>query len=158
MPTCDMCGKEAELAKARIEGTLLEVCGECARFGEIIEAPRIRSKNIPASRPVSMPRRKEVIQMLIPDYAQKIKAAREKKGMTQEEFAKWLNEKVSIMQKAESGQFKPSIEMARKLERMLGIALVEQYGEGGEIPLSSVGKKDEGFTLGDFIKDKRKNK
>jgi putative transcription factor len=151
-----MCGKEANLVKARIEGTVLELCEQCAKFGEIISKPEIRSKEIPAPRPVFVPKRKEIVQMITSDYAQKVRNAREKLGLTQEEFAKKLNEKWSIMQKIESGQFKPSIDLARKLERVLGIELIEQYEEGGEIPLPTPTKKGGEFTLGDFVKDKRK--
>ena len=93
---------------------------------------------------VFFPKRRELIQMVVSDYAQKIRKAREKMGLTQEEFAKKLAEKWSIMQKIESGQFKPSIEMARKLERILNIELIEQYSEGGEIPLPAEEKKEGG--------------
>lgn len=152
-----MCGREAQLVKARIEGTELEVCQECTKFGEVIEKPDIKTKTIPIGRPSRpIPKRKEIIQVILPDYAQKIRQAREKMGLKQEEFAKKLNEKASIMQKIESGQFKPSIDMARKLERRLGIRLVDQYDEGGEIPIASPKRKEEGFTMADFIKDKRK--
>ncbi|MFH1064271.1 MAG: multiprotein-bridging factor 1 family protein, partial [Candidatus Woesearchaeota archaeon] len=112
---------------------------------------------IPHSRPVQQPRRREVLQLVVDDYADKIRTVREKLGLTQEEFSKRLNERASAMQKIESGQFKPSIETARKLERLLRIQLVEQYDEKGDIPVSSGhAVKSEGFTMGDFIKDKRK--
>jgi len=151
-----MCGKEGFLQKTKIEGTVLEVCEGCARFGEKVEMPQFRSKNLPAARqPTALPKRKEILQMIVTDYAQKIRQAREKLGLKQEEFAKRLNEKESIMQKIESGQFKPSIEMARKLERKLNIELIENY-EGGEVPFQTEKSKTEGFTMGDFIKDKRK--
>jgi len=36
MPACEMCGKDSSLVKARIEGAELEVCNDCARYGQII--------------------------------------------------------------------------------------------------------------------------
>ena len=159
MSTCDMCGKEGRLVKAKVESTVLDLCEQCVRFGEVITRPDIISKNIPSPmQPRQRPKRKEVLLMVVPDYAEKIGQARKKMGLKQEEFAKRLNEKCSIMQKIESGQFKPSIDTARKFERQLKVPLVEQYDEKGEIPLGNAGqkKKDDGFMLGDFIKDKRK--
>jgi putative transcription factor len=159
MPACDMCGSPQErLLKTKIEGTELDVCGNCARFGEVIEKPRIRVKDFGGKRPAAapMPRRKEVLQVLKPDYGPKVGKAREKLGLTQEEFARKLNEKWSIMQKIESGQFKPSIDMARKLERILKIDIIDTHDEAGEVPMAAPKKKDEGFTMGDFIKKKRK--
>ena len=72
-------------------------------------------------------------------------------------FAKKLNERHSIMQKIESGQFKPSIDMAHKLEKILKIEIVEEIGEGGEVPLAKKNKSEEGgFTMSDFIKVRKK--
>ena len=160
MPACDMCGQEARLLKAKIEGTLLDVCPQCAKFGEIISRPQpsfSKKVNTPKQTP-QIPKRKEIIQVIVEDYGHKIRNARERKGLTQEQFAGQLNEKESIIQKMESGQFKPSIKLARKLERMLHIQLVEEYSESGEIPIPTGKPKTDGFTLGDFVKDKRKNK
>ncbi|MBW2964859.1 TIGR00270 family protein, partial [Candidatus Woesearchaeota archaeon] len=88
MPTCDMCGSQTEQTfKTKIEGSVLDLCKGCSRFGEVIQTPRFSSKNIPQSRPVERPKRKEVLQLIVPDYAEKIRTAREKLGLTQEEFA-----------------------------------------------------------------------
>jgi putative transcription factor len=157
MGTCEMCGNETTLVKARIEGAVLDVCEECARFGEIIARPRkVDLTPLPKQQQLpQVPKRKEIIEQIMPDYAEKIKKAREKLGLTQEEFSKKLNERWSVMQKMESGEMKPSIEQARKLEKALKIELVEQFGEEGEIPLGEAGRKEAGFTLGDFIKKKK---
>ncbi len=157
MPACDMCGCQTEYpVKTKIESTILDVCKGCARFGEVVRRPApIRTKNIPQGRSTHnfTPRRPELLQLIVPDYANQVKRARAKMGLTQEEFAKKLNEKCSIMQKLESGQFKPSINMARKLEKLLKVSLVEDHDEKGEVPVASPKQsKGAGFTLGDFIK------
>ena len=36
MPNCDMCGRENNLNQAIVEGSLLNVCDNCARFGKVI--------------------------------------------------------------------------------------------------------------------------
>lgn len=157
MPTCDMCGKESDLLKVKIEGTVLEVCERCGRFGEVMESPVRPVERPVVPKPTYVPiRRREIIQMVTEDYARKIKQARERTGLTQEQFAGRLNEKESVIQKMESGQFTPSINLARKLERMLRIRLIEEYSEGGDVPIATEKTKDESFTLGDFVKDKRK--
>lgn len=157
MASCEMCGKSGRLAKVKIEGATLDVCEYCASFGEVIKAPQFtQDPRLERKQPI-VPQRKEKLQIIVADYGEKIKNARERTGLTQEEFSKKLNEKTSVMHKIESGQMRPSIELARKLESALRIQLVEEYDDRGEIPLASnQQKKDDGFTLGDFIKTRKK--
>jgi putative transcription factor len=151
-----MCGKDGSLVKARIEGAELDVCDDCSRFGKVISRPKpILTKKIPERHAaIPLPKRKELLETIVPDYASKIKNAREKLGLTQEEFSKKLSERESIMQKIESGHFTPSIEQARKLEKALNIHLIENF-EDGEVPIAGQTKKGDGFTLGDFIKTRK---
>lgn len=160
MATCEMCGAPSEnLTKVKIEGTTLEVCPNCSGFGQKVQEapmPRYVEGYDPRRREFRpRPVRKEVMMIIVDDFGPKIKNAREQLGLKQEEFAKRLNEKESIMQKIESGAFAPSIEQARKFEKALKIKLVEEYSEGGEVPMSTK-TSSEGFTMADFIKDKRK--
>jgi len=71
--------------------------------------------------------------------------------LKQEEFAKKLNEKESLIQKIESGHFEPSIGLAKKIGRFLKIKLVEEYEEVHE---KQVRSKTGSFTIGDIIKIK----
>lgn len=36
MPTCELCGKDSELTKAKVSGAELRVCSECAELGTTI--------------------------------------------------------------------------------------------------------------------------
>ena len=86
--------------------------------------------------------------------------------MTQEQFANLLKERVSVIQKWESGQLKPRIEIAKKLERSLNLTLIRKLGSENNSENSSDTKEDQndsfisknikkgadGFTLGDFVK------
>ena len=157
MASCEMCGREGRLAKVKVEGATLDVCEYCSSFGEVIKVPQFsQDPRFERKQPI-VQQRKEQLQIITADYGEKIKNARERAGLTQEEFSKKLNEKTSMMHKIESGQMRPSIELARKLENLLRIALVEEYDDNGEIPLASKQqKKDDGFTLGDFIKTRKK--
>jgi putative transcription factor len=73
--------------------------------------------------------------------------------MNQEDFAKKIAEKVSVVHKLEIGEIKPSLALARKLERLLGIKLIEFYEEESK---GNAKVSTEGFTIGDIVKIKKK--
>jgi putative transcription factor len=151
MGTCDMCGAESYLLKARIEGTELNVCKNCSKYGKVLERPRTTRKP-KFKRPEPKPE-PAVMQLVVEDYSNLIKKAREKMDLKQEELAKKLNEKESLIHHMESGEFKPSIALAKKLERFFHIKLIEKYEEKSEF---SARRKAEDVTIGDFIKIKKK--
>ena len=153
MPSCDVCGAEGRLVKALIEGTELNVCQNCAKFGKILKAPVMFVKKGAVIKHEQKP---EPLEIIVPDYSTLIRKKREEMGLTQEDFAKKIAEKESIMQKIEAGQMEPSINIAKKLERFLNIKLVEQYDEKG-VALSAKGKTAE-FTIGDAIKLKQRKR
>jgi len=85
------------------------------------------------------------------DYDARIRQAREDRGLSQEDLAKKLNEKASLIRKLERGDVLPSDDVQRKLERELDIALTEGVDEDdGE--WSSGGSTT--TTLGDVVKRK----
>ncbi|MBD3164463.1 TIGR00270 family protein [Candidatus Woesearchaeota archaeon] len=151
-----MCGSENRLYKSEIEGTVLNVCKHCAKYGKIIgnvhdkkwvekfqKKREIKSKLLLSKEQIS--------QAIVEDFAGRIKKKREALGMRQEDFAKKINEKVSLIHKIETGSFEPNINLARKIERFLKIRLIEQVApETSEIKKTKSGS----FTLGDFIKIK----
>ena len=76
-------------------------------------------------------------------------------GLKQEDLAKEIAEKESVIHWLETGRHEPSLELARKLEKFLGIRLIDEAEEGtggGIISAESKGK----YTLGDFIKIKKR--
>lgn len=151
---CEMCGSETRLYKTLIEGTELNVCRECAKFGKIIAPIRIEVKEKKKTGTTAIPKgpEKETIQIIIQNYGETIKKARESLGLKQEDFAKKINEKESLIHKIETGNFEPNIDLARKLERFLKIKLIEQHEETHE---KSSKAKGDGFTIGDFVKVKK---
>ena len=148
---CDLCGTETEnLFRAIVEGTELNVCKNCAKYGKVIEKKPVRAieeKKEYAKKPAEP--EKEIIQVIVPDFAQRIKNKRESLGLKQKEFAKKISEKESLIHNLETGSFEPSISLAVKLERFLKIKLIEEYEEKHQ-----EGSKTEtdGFTIGDLIK------
>ncbi|MBI2627673.1 helix-turn-helix domain-containing protein, partial [Candidatus Nomurabacteria bacterium] len=68
--------------------------------------------------------------------------------------ARYLQERESIVAKWEQGKMQPSVDIARRLERILGLSLVvEDVEQAFEKEKNS---KPEGFTLGDFMKVRKK--
>ena len=144
---CDLCGKEGILFKALVEKTELTVCEKCGSYGKIL---RKVVPEIPKPKKL-IPKKPEVVEHIVQDYAGKIRQAREKLELTQEEFAKKIAEKESIVHKLESGSFEPSIPLAKKLEKMLHIKLVEAIEEE---TVNITKGKTTGLTIGDMLKFK----
>ena len=150
---CDMCGKETHLFKTDVEGSILSLCKGCSKFGKVISVVRGQRKEVKKKVEVKVRQEKESILGIVSGYGGLIKGKRENKGINQEDFAKKLNEKASLIHKIETGHFEPPIELARKIEKFLHIELIEQHQfEPEEISAA----KGEGFTIGDFIKIKRR--
>lgn len=112
---CELCGRHAT-AKAEVEGALLDVCETCARLGRRVSA-QVR---------MDMPERKQkgiAVSSINPDFAVMIKSGRAKLGMNLEELGKKINEKASVLDRAEKGM-RPTDALARKLEKALKIKLL----------------------------------
>ena len=90
----------------------------------------------------------EKIEILVENFAQIIKLKRESRGLSQRDFANKINEKESVIHKIETGNYEPVLPLARKLEKFLGVKLVEEYIEDSQ---KFKENKEQGFTLGDFI-------
>ena len=151
---CDMCGSQGKLFKAIVEGTELNVCQKCARFGSVISPGTPRHsmhKRTPRKTSQPLPEPEEII---IENYPELIKQKREKLGLTQEKFAQKLNEKESLLQKIESGHIKPSLNLAKKIQNFLGIKLIEQFKP--KKILTQNQSKSYVLTIGDILKLKKK--
>ncbi len=149
---CDMCGRETRLFKTDVEGSILNLCKECSKFGKFIAAVKVEDKAVrKKGKEVKLEKAKEeeVILTIVSDYGDRIKNKREQLGIKQEDFAKKINEKKALIHKIETNQFEPSVSLARKIERFLNIKLIEME----EVRVGKVDKaKEDHFTIGDFIK------
>lgn len=145
-----MCGKKGAEQKAIIEGIILTVCNGCSKYGKTLQKPEMRIKKKIFEK-IEKQGKPEITEKIVPDYGQKIRKARTKKEMTQEEFAKIINIKESLLTKIENSSFTPSIPLARKLEKLLKIKLVEEIAEE-KVEITK--RKTDALTIGDLIKFK----
>ncbi len=152
---CEMCGKTTErLININVEGSILKVCSDCLKYGKRVIQPRTRMQ-------FSRPRIESEI-IVVSNYSEKIERARQSRGIKQEEFAKQLKEKESLIHKIETGHLKPDIELAKKIGRALGINLIKELNENIENSENnneerSVSKKMNSgvLTIADIIKQKK---
>jgi putative transcription factor len=93
---------------------------------------------------------------LVDDYPQRIKHAREDLGFTQSELANKVGERLSIIQKLETGKMRPSDALIDKLNRVLRTTL-RALVEDDLIP-HDFEKADVELTIGDVAKQVTKKK
>lgn len=94
---------------------------------------------------------------LVEDYGLRVKQARTRMGLTQEELASQIGEKVTVIKKIEQGELKPSIDLVRKLEKFLKIRLLIPAEEPSYELSKYIAKPDasKGVSLGDLLKKRR---
>ncbi|WP_092699954.1 multiprotein bridging factor aMBF1 [Halovenus aranensis] len=174
MVQCEMCGTEtASPNRVKIEGAELDVCDECTEFGTEVKTDSgssststkystSSSSSSDSSSSTSTGgtstgggRRRDIydeMDEIAPDYDERIRNARESAGLTQDELAKQLNEKASLIRKLEHGETLPADEVREKLERGLDISLTTSGG-GDETEWESDDATG-GYTLGDVVERK----
>ena len=178
MPQCEMCGSEQpSLTTVKVEGAELQLCDDCKEFGTEVRTESSSSTSTKYSTSSSggtgsgsgsgtsgsgsggsgggsSRRRRDMfddMDEIVADYDQQIREAREDRGLSQEDLAKSLNEKASLVRKLERGDMLPSDDVRAKLERGLEISLVE--GQDADDAEWS-GDSSTTTTLGDVVKRK----
>jgi putative transcription factor len=145
---CEMCGKKVQkTTKIRVDSAILNVCDACAKFGRPVENTRSYTldQHVASANTVVMPEKpkyspppvrpkqayrkpKDDIENLDidPDYAIIIREAREKLSWTQEELARKLQERKNVLSSIERGELMPDVRVARKLEKLLEVKIVQK--------------------------------
>ena len=161
---CEICGKpvsETNPTRAKIEGSVMVVCKDCAKLGTIQKEPpkpkfqqNKKGKSKRTSKPQRNYRNDEPTDELIENYNVTVRKAREAKNWSREDLGKKINERVSVINRIESGKMTPDNKLTRKLEKALDIKLLESVGEVdlNQYLNSSTGER----TLGNIMKIKRK--
>ncbi len=171
---CELCGRlvtdERMLKTVVVEGAVLHVCIYCyrrlAKQGKIMEEKPLARKYVSKSRVKSVQKtvggrtmvRKSRIPYeeyeIVPDYAKRIREARMRMGWSTKVLADKVREKENVIKRIESGKLMPSIELARRLERILHIKLLEPVVEETTYTGSKGG--EDYFTIGDLIRVSKK--
>ncbi len=167
-----MCGSDqASLKTVKVEGAELQLCDDCAEFGTEVRTESTSSASTKystssssgsnssrssgsSSSSSSKTRRRDMfddMDEIATDYDDRIRQARESRGLSQEELAQSLNEKASLIRKLERGDIMPPDSVRKKIERKLDISLVE--GESDDDSEWSGGGSTT-TTLGDVVKRK----
>jgi putative transcription factor len=150
---CEICGTEIKGNPTRVtvEGTVLDVCSKCARYGKPADKWTPVSRKIAPTEKVMVirrPRRDAFDKLedeIVPDYAAIIKKARESHGLTIEDLASKMMEKSTLLRKIEREELVPEDSVRKKLETTLNIKLTER--------ISSQDQRGGGFTRGTTLGD-----
>ena len=171
---CPVCGgKIWKPAYVIIEGAKVTVCQSCSRLGmkTIKSTPyksqpataykkSIKSTTEKKTREYNSQIRKDTDSNLkiIDNYSNKIRNVRSKHKLTQREFSLKLHEKESLIKSIESGKREPTIALARKIEKVFDIKLIEKEEESGFVDARYIQNKKKPLTLGDMVVIKKKKK
>lgn len=154
MSSCELCGQETDSRqKVKIEGATLNVCDSCSDLGSQVKTSSKKSKS--RTKKTSKKRRSTTPsenKVLVNDYGQEVKTARESENLSLEDLADKLNEKQSRVSKIEKEELKPGEELAKKLSRELNVDLYTN-AEVANYDQTDDGD-DRSATLGDVAKVK----
>ena len=163
MAECEMCGKTVGTRRYMVEGTVMNLGLECSKYGSPMDAPapagsagaiaqnlerrttRMTSRNVFDAQEQ---------KVLVGDYGARIHKAREAKGLSHEQLGNKVSARVPELKHIESGKLRPGDDLTKKLEKELGITLLEAV-EGPAPVVSGANKKggSGSLTIGDILKD-----
>lgn len=152
MESCHVCGNDA-IGNGWVEGAKVALCGRCERYASKFELDS-------AHRPVArMAQKKPALAeaRFVPGFGQKLKEAREKKGLSRDQLGKKLLVSEADLRAFEEERRNPLPELTKKLEYLLGVTLVfsdleKEIQRQQQKPVF----RGQELTLGDMIKFKKK--
>ncbi len=162
---CEICGAPIKGPghRIRIEGSELLVCDRCyekygkKQPGTFSVVPKGRSITRRPSRPIRTARKIELrpvkplyTEDIVEDYAERVYSAIMRSKMSYEELSHRIGLSVNLLRRIAHGDYMPTIEEARKIERFFKIKLVEKVEENPEEKVSI--PRDYEPTLGDIAK------
>ncbi|MHA1985851.1 MAG: multiprotein bridging factor aMBF1 [Promethearchaeota archaeon] len=169
---CQICGSIiwGKGQRVILEGARITVCHNCAQHGtKIQKSPSsytfgkkpIKKKPYTATKSQKYkPKTVEELE-IVSDYARKVKNARNRLGLNQDQFAQKLNEKPSLIRRIETGKAEPTVKLAKKIQQIYKIQLLIKSDELMDLSIqeNKFMKKSSGSSLGDIaiIKKKKNN-
>lgn len=113
---CDVCGKANASNIALIDGDRLAVCSTCKKFGRILHGV-----SLAALRKAKSTELEEIVD----NYPSIIKEKRRKLGLSITQISEKIQERPSYLKKIEQGNLTPSLRVARKLQRVLRVKIIQ---------------------------------
>ena len=169
---CEFCGTlittKPQLIK--VEGALLNVCVSCMGYGNVVNTKRPTSNSV---APTFKQKKKEITKApsrnlsrfslkskkqnvidigLTDDFNLKIKSKRMEKHLSQMQLAQKTGISNALIQSIETGKIRPTDLDIKKIERVLGISLMEEIDSPVSNPET---KKIKSRTLGDILNIKK---
>ncbi len=154
---CELCGRESRGCRdATIDGVNMMLCPDCIKHGEnvvpISKTPTKVKKFVAQRARKSIPKDiyKDMDKELVSNWSEIIQQARKKKGLSREDLGFKIGERTVTISKIENGDLRPSDKMIAKLEKELGISLLEEVKK-----VTTDHHINAGLTLGDFIRKEK---
>ncbi|MEM1927697.1 MAG: multiprotein bridging factor aMBF1 [Acidilobaceae archaeon] len=149
---CEICGKSVEkTVRARVDEAELRICPACLeRLGRRAVVVREEKRETPPrqlTRQTSRARSVESLD-LVEGYGDLVRRAREKRGLTVEALAQRLRVSAEVVRRIESEKYKPPIDLAKRIERVLGVKILVATEEE---PLLEEKPYSRGATLGEVV-------
>ena len=155
---CEICGKKLveEPLKIKLDGSIMITCKECSKFGKIQrEPPKPKKPGVSRSKGTTsrVQRPREPAEEVVENVKDIVREAREKKRWSREELGVKIYEKASVITRIESGKMIPDLKLARKIEKLMNVVLVEK---NDDVTADEVGhSKIRGATIGDIARIKK---
>lgn len=164
---CELCGNpiSGKSYKITIEGVSLTVCEKCymkqiskQKATQSTESPKMESKKVQHPVKKVAPKKSQEVEFeVVEDYATRIRNAREKMGLTLMALSQKVMEKETVLKRIEQGRLRPSLELSRRLEKALGIRLLEPVVEDKSVESKFEKESNiEDLTLGDVVNLRKK--
>ncbi|MFH1784943.1 MAG: multiprotein-bridging factor 1 family protein [Candidatus Micrarchaeota archaeon] len=150
---CDICGNTPVRAQILVEGAKMLACGRCMKSGKVIMRLD-EDDGLPIARPA--PTNLGSNEEITEGYGRIIINAREKSGLPIAVVAERIKEKESYLHAIEHERLSPTMAVAKKLEKELGIKLIEKVSNTMAPSVSPSSKNFQPLTLGDMVDAKKK--
>lgn len=158
-----MCGKKVATRRYMVDRIVMNLGIECSKYGTPMDAPAPVGTQAAVAQGLERRAQRMTSRsvyeagdstVLVEDYGKRIHKAREAKGLTLEQLGNKVSARVPELKHIEAGKLRPGDDVARRMEKELGISLYEKV-EGPAPTVSGVKKPGPGagFTIGDMLKD-----
>lgn len=160
---CEMCGKSVATRRYMVDKTVMNLGIECSKYGQPLDGTAAAGSQAAIHQNLEKRAGRNVSRnvfdaqtplVLVDNFGQKIHKAREAKGLTHEQLGNKVSARVPELKHIEAGKLRPGDELVKKLEKELGITLMEAI-EGPPPVVSGVKKAgpSQGLTIGDLLRD-----